>query len=267
VKLSVIIINYNTFRLTCQCIESVLSTTDQLDCEIVLVDNASTESDPAEFIRLYPTVKLVSNKVNEGFAKGNNTGMARASGDVILLLNSDAIVTGRSIAKCLQFITERKDVAVVTCKLLYPDGKIQHNCQRFPSLKYPLFELFRLQKIFPRGKDILLGPFFKYDKVVYPDWVWGTFFMFRAEILEELPEKKLADDFFMYAEDMQWCMEFRKRGYQIAFLPDAEVVHYMGKSKGNKNQLMRQNHGIFMSMYYPKWKISAIQLVQKILGG
>jgi GT2 family glycosyltransferase len=265
-ELSVVILNYNTFDLTCQCIESVLATTQNSSVEVILVDNASTERNPEEFKRIFPSIILVENKINEGFARGNNTGISIAKGDVILLLNSDTIVKNNAIRKCFNFITDRKDVAVVTGKLLYPDGTLQHNCQRFPSIKYPLLEFLRVQKIFPGGRKLLMGPFFKYDTVAFPDWVWGTFFMFRRSVLKELPGEKLADDFFMYGEDMQWCMEFAERGYRIAFLPDAEIIHLMGKSNGNKNLFMKRNLDVFMEKYYAGWETKAIRALNKMLG-
>ncbi len=165
------------------------------------------------------------------------------------------------------FLDEHPKVAVVSSALFFPDGQVQNNCQRFPSIKYSLFEFWRLQKIFPKkivGK-ILFGPFFNYQEIAYPDWVWGTFFMFRKQILKELPEKKLADNFFMYVEDMQWCMEFRQLGYSIAFLPDAKTIHYMGQSAGAKSLLMKKNFDFFMRQYYHPWNATLIQWFNKIL--
>jgi GT2 family glycosyltransferase len=268
-ELSVIIINFNTFDLTCQCIQSILDTTGSVKCEIILVDNASTERSASDFSDIFPSITLVINETNEGFARGNNIGIQKAKGDVILLLNSDALVKPGAIRNSLDFVAKSPKVAVVTCRLLYPDGKVQHNCQRFPSLKYSLFELLRLQKVLPKekGGEILLGPFFSYNKVVYPDWVWGTFFMFRKSLLAGFRDNKLPDDFFMYGEDMQWCMEFKKKGYKIAYIPTGEVVHYMGKSKGNKDVLMKKNYDAFLKMYYPEWQIRAINGIKNLLEG
>ncbi|HET9054785.1 MAG TPA: hypothetical protein VFM90_11455, partial [Cyclobacteriaceae bacterium] len=167
----------------------------------------------------------------------------------------------------LESIRSREKVAAIGCRLIFPDGKVQHSCQRFPSVRYKLFELLRLQKLLPgsTGGKVLLGSFFDHDNAVRPDWIWGSFFMFRRGLLELLPSGKLADDFFMYVEDMQWCMDFTRLGYRIAFEPRAKVIHYMGQSKGSKSSLMETNSGIFMSKYYPAWRAALIKQLDRWL--
>jgi GT2 family glycosyltransferase len=266
---SVIIVNYNTFELTCNCVRSIKQHTVSCKYEIIIVDNDSTEKPAEEFKSRFPDIILVKNSTNEGFAKGNNEGIRKASGTYILLLNSDAELKNNAILICLRFLEAHSGVAVVSSKLEYPDGRPQHNCQRFPSIRYLLFELLRLQKFLPRkwGGKILLGFFFDHNSVVYPDWIWGTFFLFKRELLQELPTQKLADEFFMYVEDMQWCMEFRKLGYTIAFEPKAITVHHMGQSKGKKNYLIEKNMAIFMEHYYSPWKRKLIRFLSSLLSG
>ncbi|SKC77232.1 glycosyltransferase family 2 protein [Ohtaekwangia koreensis] len=266
-QVSVVIINYNTFELTCGCIQSVVEKTSGCTYEIIVVDNASTEGRVKEFLVRFPFITLIESKVNVGFSKGNNIGIEQAKGEFILLLNSDTELQNDALSICQDFIKKDKKAAAVSALLKYPDGAIQHNCQRFPSIKYKLFELFRLQKFVPRriGGRVLLGFFFDYNEVVYPDWIWGTFFMFRRESLKLLPQGKLADDFFMYVEDMQWCMEFRNLGYSIAFQPAAQVVHYMGKSGGAKSELIDQNIDRFMSKYYSPFERLCIRWLDRIL--
>ena len=253
---SVIIVNYNTFDLTCSCIRSVLSKTAGCDFEIIVVDNGSSEKDPVEFVRLFPEIQLIRNSENLGFAKGNNCGIEKSRGEYVLLLNSDAELINNAILICLGVLRRDNRIGVVGSKLLFPDGTVQHNCQRFPSIWFKLFELLRLQKILPSrlGGRILLGYFFHHDVPVFPDWIWGTFFMFRKKLLQHLPGNKLPEDFFMYVEDMQWCLEFRKHGYRIAFEPGAETLHHMGRSSGPKSAMMELNTNLFMKRYYPRFK-------------
>jgi GT2 family glycosyltransferase len=264
---SVIILNYNTFELTCDCIKSVFEKTSQCSFEIIVVDNASTDRDPKDFIKLFPTIKLVVNEENTGFAKGNNAGIAVASGEYVLLLNSDTELLNNAILYCLQSIKKHPSLSAVTCRLLYPDGTVQHNCQRFPSVGHRLFELLRLQKVLPRkvAGRILLGYFFDYRSWTYPDWIWGTFFMFRRSLLGVLQNGKLAEDFFMYVEDMQWCKEFRKLGYDVAFEPRGEVVHYMGKSKANRDALMEVNVKKFLKRYHSPLEIFMLATLDRWL--
>ncbi len=264
---SVIIVNYNTFDLTAGCIRSVLSKTGGCSFEVIVVDNASTERDPQGLKDLFPEIHLVKNTVNLGFAKGNNVGIALATGDYVLLLNSDTELVNNAILICLESIRSREKVAAIGCRLTFPDGKVQHSCQRFPSVRYKLFELLRLQKLLPgrTGGKVLLGSFFDHDSAVRPDWIWGSFFMFRRALLELLPAGKLADDFFMYVEDMQWCMDFTRLGYRIAFEPRAKVIHHMGQSKGSKLSLMETNNRVFMTKYYPAWRAALIKQLDRWL--
>ncbi|MFD1000111.1 glycosyltransferase family 2 protein [Ohtaekwangia kribbensis] len=266
-QVSIIIVNYNTFEFTCKCVQSILEKTKGCSYEIIVVDNASAEVAIKGINKLFPSVTLLESEVNLGFAKGNNMGIRYAKGDFILLLNSDAELQNDAVSICLNFLRQEQLVAAVSGALKYPDGRIQHNCQRFPSIKYKLFELFRLQKVFSRVRSgkMLLGFFFNHSEVVYPDWVWGTFFMFERKLLSLLPEQKLADDFFMYVEDIQWCMEFRKLGYSIAFQPAALVTHHMGKSGGAKSVMIDENMNKFMEAYYSPWERKLIKLLDRIL--
>lgn len=264
IDVSVIVINYNTFDLTCHCIKSITEAT-KIPYEIILVDNASSDINAEDFIRIFPTLCLVKSDENVGFSRGNNLGLSKAKGDYVLLLNSDTILKKDAPSIVKNFLEKNPSVAVATARLEYPNGTIQHNCQRFPSIRYSLFELLRLQKILPSKKHLLFGSFFDHEKIACPDWVWGTFFMFRKELLEKLPGQKLADDFFMYVEDMQWCMEFRKLGFQIAFVPEAKVTHLMGASGGKKNELIERNLKLFMKMYYPAWRRLLIRFLNFLL--
>lgn len=266
---SVIIVNYNTFDLTKACIESINQHTSEISYEIILVDNASTNFDATIFSQLYPKIKLICSSTNIGFSKGNNLGIKHAKGKYILLLNSDTVLKNNAIKMAHDYLESHPKSGAVSARLLFPNGQHQSVCQRFPSVRYSLFELFRLQKIFPKkivGK-ILLGAFFDHDEEVQADWIWGTFFMFSKNLLGLMPEGKLNDDFFMYCEDMQWCWDIKKLGYELNYYPKAEVIHYMEGSSGQKQELMKQNHKVFMENNYGfihRWSIDLIDRLLKV---
>ncbi len=264
---TIVILNYNTFRLVHQCIQSTLAETQKVKMEIIVVDNGSSERDPEDLKKLYPEITLIKSMENLGFSKGNNLGIQRANGKYILLLNSDTLLKNDAVSICKFFLDDNPNIAVATARLENPNGRIQHNCQRFPSVRWLLYEWLRLQKIFPSLKNKFFGSFFSYHSIAYPDWVWGTFFMFRKDLLNQLPKQKLADDFFLYEEDMQWCMDFSRLGYRIAYLPSAHVVHLMEGSGGKKNFLMKQNRKIFMRLYYSSWERGVIKILNFMLTG
>jgi GT2 family glycosyltransferase len=267
VDVSIVIINFNTYKLTTECIKSVQALTHNVSFEIILVDNASTEVDAKVFAEKFPTITLVRSLQNIGFAKGNNLGIEKAKGKFVLLLNSDTIFLNNVVNILRDFLQGHPSVAAVGGRLEYPNGEPQHCCQRFPSVRYKLFELLRLQKILSRKLSgrILLGFFFDYQSIAYPDWIWGTCFMFRRELLQLLPDQKLADDFFMYGEDVQWCLEYRKLGHRVAFEPAARIVHYMGKSGAIKSGMMKKNMQELMNRYYSKFHQRCIRFLDKLL--
>ena len=131
---SVIIINYNTFDITCNCIRSVIEHTKGVAYEIILVDNASTKGNPDDFLEQFPSIVLVKSKDNGGFAKGNNLGIEHAKGDIILLLNSDTLLIEDSISIAANYI-EQNPSLILTTKLLYENRKYQNNARKFRSIK------------------------------------------------------------------------------------------------------------------------------------
>ena len=251
---SIIIINYNTYELTCSCLKSLYQFNENFEHEIILVDNASTECDAILFKNKFPNINLVVSEKNLGFAGGNNLGMEYAIGNYILLLNSDTELIENSISICLDYMNNNKKVGVLSPKLIFPDGRHQSLAQRFPSLKYRLIELFRMQKLLTKRKagKILLGAYFDHNETTEVDWVWGAFFMFRKEIISLLPSQKLDDSYFMYYEDVQWCMDIKKLGYEIHYLSDTKVIHRLGGSAAKKSELMKNNGKVFMKKNYNK---------------
>lgn len=238
---SVIIINYNTFQLTCDCIRSVQQATKDVAYEIVLVDNASTKDNPDDFLVHFPDIKLVKNPVNGGFAQGNTLGIQHAAGDIILLLNSDTILHDDCISKAVSFLQNcSHDIGVVSGHLTYADGKYQHNARAFRSIRNEVLDLLRpLLMLIPYRKraTLMLNQYFRGDFDTYCDWVSGAFFMFRKEILNDLPERKLDERFFMYGEDQLWCWQFLQAGYKCYFLSDAKLIHIANASTEPAKQL------------------------------
>lgn len=266
--LSVIIVNYNTFQLTCKCIGSVYAKTKSTSLQVIVVDNNSTECDPGLFAERFPAVTLCRSGVNLGFSKGNNLGIEQATGEYILLLNSDTELKNNAIDIAMQYMRAHPQAGVVSASLQYPDGRMQSACQRFPSLTYSLIELFRIHKLFSRDKrgQLLLGAFFDHKSNAVADWVWGTFFLFPRKILKQLPAGKLDDVFFMYGEDMQWCWDINKLGYEIHYCAEAEVIHHMGASSGKKESWMKENNKIFLRRNYSFLHRKAIRFVQQLLS-
>jgi GT2 family glycosyltransferase len=128
-------------------------------------------------------------------------------------------------------------------------------------------ELFRLQKLFPKraAGRILLGAFFDHKENIEAGWVWGACFMFRRELPAQMPDGKLDEEFFMYYEDMQWCLDIRRLGYRVHFCADAEVVHLMGGSSANKEHLMAINREKFLKKNFSPIRVLFIKTLANLL--
>ena len=265
-ELSIIIINYNTFQLTCNCIQSLADKLTGVDYEIILVDNASVECDAGLFKEKFPFFNLVKSEANTGFTGGNNLGVEQAKGEYLLLLNSDTELINNAPKICLDYIKAHSEVGLVTCQLIYPDGKIQYNTRRFRTIGWELLEVFPFYKLLPKAKKdaLMLHHYFDHQSLIKADWVWGAFMLFPKNIISRLPQKKLSDDFFMYCEDVLWCWDIKMLGYEIHFLPEAKVMH-VHKGSVSKDKWIRirttsiVNHAKFMKKFYPdfRWIIFA----------
>lgn len=265
-SVSIIIINYNTYSLTSKCIKSIYANTHDVAFEIILIDNASTECNPDSFKTLFPNITLFKSETNVGFAKGNNLGLSLSKNDIILFLNSDTELTEDSISICYNHLISKEDIGAITCKLKYPNNLIQHNCQSFPSAIKMLVEKLRLHKLIRRTRRsrYLQGIYWDYETEGFPDWIWGTFFMFKRKVLLKLPNKKLHDDYFMYIEDIQWCLDFRKANIRILYTPKTTVIHYGGGSLANTNDLITKNYKKFLKENYSTQHINLIKFISRI---
>lgn len=257
-ELSIIIVNYNTFQLTCNCIASLYNKLEDVELEIVLVDNASHECDANLFKEKFPEILLIKNPVNTGFTGGNNLGIEHSTGKYLLLLNSDTELINNAPKICLDYLKVHPNVGMVTAQLQYPDGKVQYNTRRFRTIGWELLEIFPFYKLLKKEErgHLMLHHYFDHQSFANVDWVWGAFMLFSKSAIEQLPQKKLSDDFFMYCEDALWCWDFKQLGYEIHFLPEAKVMHvHRGSTDLNKWEKVRmgsnKNHAIFMHKIYP----------------
>jgi GT2 family glycosyltransferase len=255
---SIIIVNYNTFTLTCNCIRSVVAHTTGVAYEIVLVDNASTECAAALFEETFPQIKIVACAENGGFARGNNAGITVATGDVILLLNSDTVLEEDAVSKAAHYLLGESRTGALTLRLRYPDGRVQHYARRYKSLKFELLDLTRpLLYLLPyrRRASLMLNQYYKGDFDVVCDWVGGAFMMLPRAAINSLPAGKLDERFFMYGEDQLWCMQLAAREWEVRCFSGAEVIHLEGGS--NKASAGRKWRGALLrrelELYRLRW--------------
>ncbi|AQT69453.1 N-acetylglucosaminyl-diphospho-decaprenol L-rhamnosyltransferase [Anaerohalosphaera lusitana] len=228
--LSIIIVSWNTKQVLHDCLESVYQQTAGVDFEVIVVDNASSDGSPHMVAHNFPQATLVSNEDNRGFAAANNQGIQKASGEYVLLLNSDTIVLDNAISRTLEFAKQQNDTAVTGCKVLNQDGSLQRSCFMYPSLTNMFMSTFYLNKIFPRST------FFGREAMTWWDRedsrevevVTGCFMLVKKEAIDRVG--MMDEDYFMYGEETDWCYRFNKNGYKIRFTPEGQIIHLGGQS-------------------------------------
>lgn len=246
IKLSIIIVNYNTRDYLKKCIESVYETISGPGFEIIVVDNNS-EDGSCEMIKSdFPNVHLIENSANIGFARGNNRGIAVARGTYILLLNSDTRVLEDALEKMVSYLESHPETAVVSPRLVYPDFSDQGVARRFPT---PANAIFGRKSVFTRlfpnnrySKKYLVSLSYDLNDPFEVDWVSGACIMARKKVVEEAG--LLDEKFFMYWEDADLCFRIKKNGWRVFCVPEAVVIHYEGKSTKEKssNRLIIEFH-------------------------
>jgi len=242
VDLSVVILSWNVRDLLRQCLQSV-TITRLLTSEIIVVDNASSDGSPDMLRAEFPEVRLIVSATNRGYPGGNNDGMTAASGRYVLILNPDTLVVGDALSTMLTYADAHSDVGVIGPQLLNPDGSVQSSRRRFPTLLTGLFESTWLQSLAPRG---VLRHYYVQDRpddaTQAVDWVTGACLLVRREVIQQVG--LLDEGFFMYSEELDWCRRIKQAGWKIVYLPEAKIIHYMGRSS---DQVVAQRHIYFQT--------------------
>ncbi|MHC4693556.1 MAG: glycosyltransferase family 2 protein, partial [Planctomycetota bacterium] len=224
-KVSIIIVNWNTENILYDCLQSVYANRGSLKFEVIVVDNASSDGSVEMVKNNFPDVILIENESNRGFAAANNQGMSIAVGEYILLLNSDTVILDNAIVKTIKFADSTPEAAVVACKVLNLDRTLQSTCFMFPSILNLILSITCLDRLFPNnrffGRERLT--WCAWEHVLEVDVVAGCFMLVKQEAIKEVGV--MDEQYFMYAEETDWCYRMKQTGWKILFTPTAEVVH------------------------------------------
>jgi N-acetylglucosaminyl-diphospho-decaprenol L-rhamnosyltransferase len=239
--LAVIVVSYNTRALLKACLASVFTGLEQsrLDGTIWVVDNASSDGSPDMVRREFPQAQLLANPDNRGFAAANNQALCALgfgqvgegqSPQAVLLLNPDTVVHGDALGQMFCRLNGGPVLGVVGPALVYPDGGFQHAAFRFPNLLQVFLDFFPLNH---RLTDSALNG--RYARVRYQshepfpiDHPLGAALMAKWEAI--LQVGLMDERFFMYCEEIDWCIRFKEKGWRIECVPQAHIVHYAGQS-------------------------------------
>jgi GT2 family glycosyltransferase len=228
--ISIIIVNYKTAGLVTNCLKTICDETKDIRYEIIVVDNASGDDSQAIVQQAYPTVRWIQMSYNSGFARANNEAIRQSYGEVVLLINSDTLVEEKAIERCYcNFIISEYTACGV--QLL--------NADRTPQISGNYFMKGGLNYLLPlpyTGNFIKwLGDLAKVKKPNLPDsnstmevdWINGAFLMVKKSAIAKVG--LMDEDFFLYAEEAEWCSRLKKVG-KLAIFGAIKVVHLQGET-------------------------------------
>ncbi|MDX6617987.1 MAG: hypothetical protein QOK36_373 [Gaiellales bacterium] len=250
---SVVIVSYESRELLARCLEALAADAARAaSTEIIVVDQASRDGTAAWLAAEHPGVKLVALGENVGFGAGNNRGAERARGRWLLLLNNDAFVRPGAIDELVRFAEARPEIGAAGPRLLWPDGRLQRSCRRFPTVFRLATEFLYLRKLAPRSR-ILNGFFygeFAHDEPSRVEWVTGACVLVRRELFERLDG--FDEAFFLYSEEIDLLYRAAQAGAETWYDPAAEVVHVWGASAGRASALTLEEQARSHVRYFCK---------------
>lgn len=209
VKLSIIIVNWDTKDLLARCLDSVYTR----GYEVIVIDNGSSDGSVSLVKERFPEVRLIQNSDNLGFAVANNKALGEARGEYVLFLNTDVILTEGAIEGLLEFMDNHPKAALCTPSLLREDGSQQEAYISFPTLATELFGRISLRK--KRGPCRV-------------ESVRGACMMARRSVINKMGG--FDERYFLFLEETDLCLRLHRGGYEVWYLPDVQVYHTGGGS-------------------------------------
>ena len=253
--LSIIIVNRNTRELLRACLRSIASLPDVVRCEVIVVDNGSTDGSAEIVTSDHPDVRLIRNETNTGFAFPNNQGLRVARGRHVLLLNSDTEVRPCALERLVRYLDGHPTVGACGPRLLNADGSLQRSCFSFPSPWRHLCDMLDLGRLLPRSRIFAnQRDWFEHTTTAPVDWLMGAALVVRREVVERVGI--LDERFSLYCNELDWCYRIHQAAWEVHFVHDAEVVHHCGATRRNEDRDFRlqseflRNHFDYIQKHY-----------------
>ena len=227
IDLSIIIVNYKSWSVLTECLDSFDQYTPKLNYEIIVVDNDSQDGEIEPFSEKYPQVNFIKNTGNNGFAHGCNLGANNAYGKYLLFLNPDTVLTNSTaIDELFNFAQHNPDVGITSCRRINPKGKPEREIAfanpwliiSWIRAIYKLVNKAKIQKKFPEN-----------EMIWYPDWIAGSVVLIGKKLFNKIGRWD-QDNFWMYYEDVDLCRKVKRQDKEIALLRNVELKHAHGGS-------------------------------------
>ncbi len=252
-QLSLIIVSLNVRDLLEANLAELLKLEDDVSREIIVIDNGSSDGSPKMVRESFPSVTLIQNDSNRGFAAACNQGLRIANGEILVLLNPDMVVTSGALTGTYRELMDDREIGVLGAKLLTEDrsGVVQ-SVRRDPEFSDQLAIVLKLRHIFPRLVDNYLYNDFDYSKSQEVPQVRGSYFAFRRDVYNAVGP--LDERFFVWFEEVDFCRRVREAGYTIKYSAEIECVDLVGRLFVQQPSYIKQHRfSRSMSQYFFKW--------------
>lgn len=271
-QLSVIILNYNVRYFLEQCVLSVQKALEGIDGEIIVIDNDSSDDSCAMMKQRFPSIKLIENKENVGFPKGNNIGVAQAKGELICILNPDTVVAEDTFFKILNVISSglssraqsSENTGIIGCKLIDGTGNFLPESKRgipTPWVAFTkIFGLYKLSNVFGKyyAQHLSENQSGKVEILV------GAFMVMKRDLYNEIGG--FDENCFMYSDDIDLSYRVLQKGKFNFYFHETSVIHYKGESTVRDGTYMKRFQEAMNFFYKKHFKVSVFFSVFMKIG-
>ncbi len=253
-KLSIIIVNYNVTQLLRNCLISIEKYSNEVDYEVIVIDNKSTDSSWGDLIPEFPKVHFIASEINGGFAKANNKAIETAIGEYLLILNPDTELEGFYLNEILDFADSKNNFGCLGVRMHDANGNFLPESKRSVPDMINSFE-----KLFTNFKKKNSKSYYRNDVDEYGvaevEVITGAFFLVKKSVYEKVGG--LDESYFMYGEDIDLCYTLLNNGYQNYYYGKASILHHKGESTVKDEVYLERFYGamqIFIDKYYRQSK-------------
>lgn len=249
-QLSVIILNYNVRYFLELCVLSVQNAIQNIDAEIIVIDNNSQDDSCEMMKQRFPNVKLIENKENSGFPKGNNIGVSQAKGEYICILNPDTVVAEDTFRKVLAFAKKQKNLGIIGVKLIDGTGNFLPESKRgIPTPFVAFTKITGLYKLFPKTFGKYYAQHLSENETGKVDTLVGAFMFMKRDLYNEIGG--FDENCFMYSDDIDLSYMVLKKGKSNYYFHETTVIHYKGESTIKDGTYMKRFQEA-MNFFYKK---------------
>lgn len=253
-KLSIIIVNYNVTQLLRNCLLSIQKYVEKVEYEVIVIDNASTDSSWGDLIPEFPSVQFISSKSNGGFSKANNQAIQEAKGEYLLLLNPDTELEGFYMKELLDFADAEPEFGCLGVRMHDAEGNF------LPESKRSVPDMFNsFEKLFTNLKNNNSKSYYRNDieenEISEVEVITGAFLLIKKDVYKNIGG--LDESYFMYGEDIDLCYTLLRKGYKNYYYGKVSILHYKGESTIKNDFYLKRFYGamqIFIDKYYKDTK-------------